>query len=73
MASQAEAVYHIVMGGKGAFGTANGALPPALNPKVPVRPEVLAALAGVATPPKIHITNIDTARPTGRNSRPVAL
>lgn len=50
LASQAEAVYHIVMGGKGAFGTANGALPPALNPKVPVRPEVLAALAGVATP-----------------------
>jgi len=48
LASQAEAVYHIVMGGKGAFGTANGALPPALRVAPP--PELLAKLAAAAVP-----------------------
>jgi hypothetical protein len=48
LASQAEAVYHIVMHGKGAFGTANGALPPALRVAPP--PELLAALAAAASP-----------------------
>ncbi len=49
LASQAEAVYHIVMGGKGAFGTANGALPPALRVTPPAA--LLARLAAAASPP----------------------
>jgi cytochrome c2 len=48
LASQAEAVYHLVMGGKGAFGTANGALPPALRVTPPSR--ILDALPGAAVP-----------------------
>ncbi|EHR73650.1 cytochrome c peroxidase [Burkholderiales bacterium JOSHI_001] len=48
LASQAEAVYHIVMGGKGAFGTANGALPPALRVVPPQA--LLDKLAAAATP-----------------------
>jgi mono/diheme cytochrome c family protein len=48
LASQAEAVYHIVMGGKGAFATANGALPPALR-FTPPQP-LLDAVAAAATP-----------------------
>jgi cytochrome c553 len=48
LASQAEAVYHIVMGGKGAFGTANGALPPALRVVPPQA--LLDRLAAAATP-----------------------
>jgi Cytochrome c len=49
LASQAEAVYHIVMGGKGAFGTPNGALPPALRVTPPA--ELLARIAAAAVPP----------------------
>jgi hypothetical protein len=48
LASQAEAVYHIVMGGKGAFGTATGALPPALRVTPPAT--LLAKLGAAATP-----------------------
>lgn len=48
LASQAEAVYHIVMGGKGAFGTANGALPPALRVAPPQA--LLDRLAAAAVP-----------------------
>jgi hypothetical protein len=49
LASQAEAVYHIVMGGKGAFGTADGALPPALRVMPPQA--LLDKLAAAAYPP----------------------
>jgi hypothetical protein len=50
LASQAEAVYHLVMGGKGAFATANGALPPALR----------------VTPPAALVSRITAAaRPAG--------
>ncbi len=45
LASQAEAVYDVVMHMNGAFGTASGNFPPALRPGATVRPEVLAALA----------------------------
>jgi cytochrome c2 len=45
LASQAEAVYDVVMHGNGAFGTPLGNLPPALRPGATVRPAVLAALA----------------------------
>lgn len=45
LASQAEAVYDVVMGSNGAFGTAHGSFPPALRPGATVRPEVLEALA----------------------------
>jgi hypothetical protein len=55
LASQAEAVYHLVMGGKGAFGTAAGALPPALRVTPPQR--ILDRLPGAAVPsPEILIT-----------------
>jgi mono/diheme cytochrome c family protein len=47
LASQAEAVYHLVMGGKGAFGTAAGAIPPALRVTPPDR--ILNKLAGAAS------------------------
>lgn len=47
LASQAEAVYHLVMGGQGAFGTAAGALPPALRVTPPDR--ILAKLPGAAS------------------------
>ncbi|HET7825673.1 MAG TPA: hypothetical protein VFK90_10085, partial [Anaeromyxobacter sp.] len=45
LASQAEAVYDVVMHGNGAFGTPLGNFPPALRPGATVRPAVLAALA----------------------------
>jgi hypothetical protein len=45
LASQAEAVYDLVMHMNGAFGTPAGNFPPALRPGATVRPEVLAALA----------------------------
>jgi len=45
LASQAEAVYDVVMHMNGAFGTALGNVPPALRSGATVRPEVLAALA----------------------------
>jgi mono/diheme cytochrome c family protein len=45
LASQAEAVYDVVMHMNGAFGTSAGNFPPALRPGATVRPEVLAALA----------------------------
>jgi hypothetical protein len=48
LASQAEAVYHLVMNGKGAFGTPQGALPPALRVAPPQR--ILDRLAGAAAP-----------------------
>lgn len=48
LASQAEAVYHLVMGGKGAFGTANGAITPALRVTPPQR--ILDRLPGAAVP-----------------------
>ncbi len=57
LASQAEAVYHIVMGGKGAFGTANGALPPAL--RVPPPQALLDKLAAAATPANQILVNKD--------------
>ncbi len=57
LASQAEAVYHIVMGGKGAFGTANGALPPAL--RVPPPQALLDKLAAAATPADQILVNKD--------------
>ncbi len=44
LASQAEAVYDLVMHMNGAFGTPAGSFPPALRPGAAVRPEVLAAL-----------------------------
>lgn len=44
LASQAEAVYDLVMHMNGAFGTAAGNFPPALRTGARVRPEVLAAL-----------------------------
>jgi hypothetical protein len=47
LASQAEAVYHLVMNGKGAFGTAAGAIPPALRVTPPDR--ILSKLAGAAS------------------------
>jgi len=46
LASQAEAVYHLVMNGQGAFGTAAGAIPPALRVTPPDR--ILSKLAGAA-------------------------
>lgn len=45
LASQAEAVYDVVMGANGAFGTAHGTFPPALRAGATVRPEILEALA----------------------------
>jgi cytochrome c2 len=45
LASQAEAVYDLVMHMNGAFGTPAGNFPPALRAGATVRPEVLAALA----------------------------
>jgi hypothetical protein len=45
LASQAEAVYDVVMHANGAFATAAGNFPPALRSGATVRPEVLAALA----------------------------
>jgi hypothetical protein len=57
LASQAEAVYHIVMGGKGAFGTANGALPPALRVTPPQ--SLLDKLAAAAAPADQILVNKD--------------
>ena len=48
LASQAEAVYHLVMGGKGAFATANGALPAALRVAPP--PALVARITAAAAP-----------------------
>jgi cytochrome c peroxidase len=45
LASQAEAVYDVVMHGNGAFGTPQGNFPPAIRSGATVRPAVLAALA----------------------------
>ncbi len=48
LASQAEAVYHLVMNGQGAFGTDAGAItPPALRVTPPAR--ILGKLAGAAS------------------------
>ena len=47
LASQAEAVYHLVMNGQGAFGTAAGAIAPALRVTPPDR--ILSRLAGAAS------------------------
>lgn len=51
LASQAEAVYHLVMGGKGAFGTEMGSLPPHL--RTAPSEELLAAIAAQANTPNI--------------------
>ncbi|MCH8543416.1 MAG: hypothetical protein LAT61_07595 [Alcanivorax sp.] len=51
LASQAEAVYHLVMGGKGAFGTDTGTLPPHLR-SAPT-PELIDALVAAANMPNI--------------------
>jgi hypothetical protein len=47
LASQAEAVYHLVMNGQGAFGTPAGAIQPALRVTPPDR--ILEKLAGAAS------------------------
>jgi hypothetical protein len=44
LASQAEAVYDLVMHGNGAFGTPGGNFPPAIRPGAVVPPELIAAL-----------------------------
>ncbi|WP_162925805.1 hypothetical protein [Isoalcanivorax indicus] len=51
LASQAEAVYHLVMGGKGAFGTETGSLPPHL--RTAPSEELLAAIAAAANTPNL--------------------
>jgi hypothetical protein len=48
LASQAEAVYHLVMGGKGAFAQPGGAIAPALRVNPPDR--ILSKLPGAASP-----------------------
>lgn len=60
LASQAEAVYDVVMHANGAFATALGNFPPALRPGATVRPEVLEALAAAeVTQPG---NDLDTAK-----------
>jgi hypothetical protein len=57
LASQAEAVFDLVMHMNGAFGTAQGNFPPALRAGATVRPAVLAALgAAEATEPGNEIS-----------------
>ncbi|MBZ2189776.1 hypothetical protein K8B33_11755 [Alcanivorax sp. JB21] len=51
LASQAEAVYHLVMGGKGAFGTDTGTLPPHLRSAPPQ--DLIDALVAAANMPNI--------------------